>query len=243
MLDDDFVGELVAGIEGAQPAETTSDGSGKKERGKARFRAAERAAPLQPGSPKEKLISVLIGGHRPDPAQEAILNAIEAGFGITESDPMWIFLLPLLLKNGSAEAVSEVRELVANIKSAGLGKAGAGLEELSEAQRETAAAINAINLKLEKSIERAVSAALAKSEAGGGVDQTALARSVSDSIGARLMPARMGLVAGALAIVAALAFVAGVMVNKAGYDKYIAELEGKVQGYQSVLEQQKGAAK
>lgn len=197
----------------------------------------------QGGSPKEKLISVLTGGRRPDPEQEAIITAVEAGFGISEADPAWIFLLPPLLKNGRAGDVSEVRELVASVKASGIGKAGAGLEELSEAQRETAAAINAFNLKLEKSVERAVSAALAKSETGGGVDVAALSRSVSESIGSRLMPARVGLVAGALAFVAALAFLGGVMVNKPGYDKYIAELEGKIQGYQSVIGQQKGAAR
>lgn len=243
MDDDDLpMDTAMAAIEGDSPA----GAAGKKEKEKGRLRRAERAGQPagQPGSPKEKLISVLTGGRRPDPEQEAIINAVEAGFGISESDPAWIFLLPPLLKNGRVGDVAEVRELVASIKSAGLGKAGAGFEELSEAQRETVAAINSFNLKLERSVERAVSAALAKAETtGGGVDQAALARSLSDSLGSRLMPARMGLVAGALAVVAALAFVAGVMVNKSGYDKYIAELEGKIQGYQSVIGQQKGTAR
>lgn len=244
MDDDDLpMDTAMAAIEGDPPA----GAAGKKEKEKGRFRRAERAGQPagQPGSPKEKLISVLTGGRGPDPEQEAIINAVEAGFGITEADPAWVFLLPPLLKSGRAGDVAEVRELVASIKSAGLGKAGTGLEELGEAQRGTAAAINAFNLKLEKSVERAVSAALAKSETsgGGGVDQAALARSLSDSIGSRLMPARIGLVAGALAIVAAVAFVVGVVVNKSGYDKYIAEMEGKIQGYQSVLGQQKGAAR
>lgn len=246
MADDDDLpidAAMTAAIEGDTPAETAvgGGGGGRKEKDKARLRRPERSA--QPGSPKEKLISVLTGGRRPDPEQEAIINAVESGFGISESDPAWVFLLPPLLKSGRAGDVAEVRELVASIKSAGLGKAGTGMEELSEAQRETTAAINAFNLKLEKSVERAVSAALAKSETSGGVDQAALARSVSDSIGSRLMPARIGLVAGALAIVAAVAFVAGVTINKSGYDKYIAELEGKIQGYQSVIGQQKGAAR
>ena len=235
MPDDDLIDAVMAGVEGDPPAQPTGN-AGRND--KSRFRRTERAG--QPSSPKEKLISVLTGGRRPDPEQEAIINAVEVGFGITESDPAWVFLLPPLLKGGRAGDVAEVRELVASIKSAGLGKAGAGLGELSEAQRETAAAINALNLKQEKSVERAVSAALAKSETSG-VDQAALARSISDSIGSRLMPARMGLVAGALAVVAALAFLAGVMVNKSGYDKYIAELEGKIQGYQSAIGQQKGA--
>lgn len=188
-------------------------------------------------SPRERLISVLTGGRQPDPDQQAIIDAVEAGFGISESDPMWIFLLPPLLKNGGAGNVAEVRELVASIKSAGLCKAGTGLEGLAEAQRETSAAINAYNLKLEKSVERAVSAALAKSETGGGVDQVALARSVSESIGSRLLPTRIGLVAGALSIASAVSFTIGVMVNKSGYDKYIAELEGKVAVYQQALQQ------
>lgn len=235
MPDDDLIDAVMAGDPPAQP----TGNAGRND--KSRFRRTERAGQL--GSPKEKLISVLTGGREPDSEQQAIINAVEAGFGITESDPVWIFLLPPLLTNGRAGDLAEARELVASIKSAGLGKAGAGLDELSEAQREASAAINALNLKLEKSVERAVSAALAKSETSGGVDQAALARSVSDSIGSRLMPARMGLVAGALAIVAAVAFVAGVMVNKSGYDKYIAELEGKVQGYQSVIGQQKGVAR
>lgn len=236
--------ESAPGIEGDAPNPGEATGGRKerdKDRDKARIRRPERAA--QPGSPKEKLISVLTGGRRPDQEQEAVINAVEAAFGIGEADPMWIFLLPPLLKGGRAGDVAEVRELVASIKSAGLGKSGAGLDELNEAQRETAAAINSFNLKLEKSVERAMSAALAKSETSGGVDQAALARSVADSIGSRLMPARVGLVAGALAIVAAVAFVSGVMINKSGYDKYIAELEGKIQGYQSVLGQQKGVAR
>lgn len=243
MDDDDMPMDAVmaATIEGDRPVEASAGDRERKERKPKPLRRDDRGG--QTGSPKERLISVLTGGREPDPEQQAIINAVEAGFGITESDPVWIFLLPPLLKNGSAGDVAEVRELVASIKSAGLGKAGSGMEELSEAQRETSAAIHAFNLKLEKSVERAVSAALAKSETGGGVDQSALARSVSDSIGSRLMPARVGLVAGALAIVAAVAFVAGVMVNKSGYDKYIAELEGKIQGYQSVLGQQKGAAR
>lgn len=246
MTDDDDLpmsadAAMTAAIEGDRPVEASAGDRERKERKPKPLRRDERGS--QPGSPKERLISVLTGGRQPDPEQQAIINAVEAGFGITESDPVWIFLLPPLLKNGRAGDVAEVRELVASIKSAGLGKAGTGIEELSEAQRETSAAINAFNLKLEKSVERAVSAALAKSETGGGVDQAALARSVSDSIGSRLMPARMGLVAGALAIAAAVAFVAGVMVNKSGYDKYIAELEGKIQGYQSVIGQQKGQAK
>lgn len=237
MPDDDLIDAVMAGVEGDPPAQPTGN-AGRND--KSRFRRTERAG--QPSSPKEKLISVLTGGREPDSEQQAIINAVEAGFGITESDPVWIFLLPPLLTKPAGD-LAEVRELVASIKSAGLGEAGAGLEELSEAQREASAAINAFNLKLEKSVERAVSAALAKSETSGGVDQAALARSVSDSIGSRLMPARMGLVAGALAIVAAVAFVAGVMVNKSGYDKYIAELEGKIQGYQSVIGQQKGAVR
>lgn len=230
---------MTAAIEGDRPVETSAGDRERKERKSKPLRRDERIS--QPGSPKERLISVLTGGRQPDPEQQAIINAVEAGFGISESDPVWIFLLPPLLKSGRAGDVAEVRELVASIKSAG--KAGTGMEELSEAQRETTAAINAFNLKQEKSVERAVSAALAKSETSGGVDQAALARSVSDSIGSRLMPARMGLVAGALAIVAAVAFVSGVMVNKSGYDKYIAELEGKIQGYQSVIGQQKGVAR
>jgi hypothetical protein len=214
---------------------------GENGREKPRLRRPERVA--QPVSPKEKLISVLTGGRGPAQQQEAIINAVESAFGIGEADPMWVFLLPPLLQGGRADDnMAEVRELIASIKSAGpagLGKAGAGLDELSEAQRETTAALNAFNLKLEKSVERAVAAALAKSETSG-VDQAALARSVAESVGSRLMPARIGLVAGALAIVAAVSFVAGVMINKSGYDKYIAELEGKIQGYQSVLVQQKG---
>lgn len=227
---------MTAAIEGDRPVEASASAGDRerKERKSKPLRRDDRGG--QPGSPKERLISVLTGGREPDPEQQAIINAVEAGFGIAESDPVWIFLLPPLLKNGRAGDVAEVRELVASLKSA-------GIEELSEAQRETSAAINAFNLKLEKSVERAVSAALAKSETGGGVDQAALARSVSDSIGSRLMPARVGLVAGALAIAAAVAFVAGVMFNKSGYDKYIAELEGKIQGYQSVLGQQKGVAR
>lgn len=258
--DDDLPIDIatLAAIEGDPRTETTGKGDGgrkKKEEEKARFRRAERAnqtdsqpAPQparqvrQAASPRERLISMLTAGRGPDPEQQAIINAVEAGFGISDADPMWIFLLPTVLKSGRADDVAEVRELVASIKSAGLGQAGKGMEELSEAQRETTAAINSFNLKQEKAVERAVSAALAKYETGAvGIDQAALARSVSDSIGSRLMPARVGLVAGALAIVAALSFVAGVMINKSGYDKYIAELEGKIQGYQSVIGQQKGA--
>lgn len=247
MADDDDLpigAESAPGIEGDAQNPGEAAGGRKerdKDRDKTRLRRPERAA--QPASPKEKLISVLTGERRPDPEQEAIINAVEAAFGIGEADPIWIFLLPPLLKGGRAGDVAEVRELVSSIKAAGLGSAGAVMDELSEAQRETTAAIHAFNLKLEKSVERAVAGALAKSETGGGVDQAALARSVSESIGSRLMPARFGLVAGALAIVAALAFVAGVMINKSGYDKYIAELEGKIQGYQSVIGQQKGAAR
>lgn len=232
---------MTAAIEGDRPVETSVGDRERKERKSKPLRRDERAS--QSGSPKERLISVLTGGREPDPDEQHIINAVEAGFGLSDADPMWIIVLPPLLKNRRAGDVAEVRELVASIKSAGLGKAGTGMEELSEAQRETTAAINAFNLKQEKSVERAVSAALAQSEISGGVDQAALARSVSDSIGSRLMPARMGLVAGALAIVAAVAFVSGVMVNKSGYDKYIAELEGKIQGYQSVIGQQKGVAR
>lgn len=244
MADDDELpmdAAMAAAIEGDRPVETSVGDRERKEKKGKPLRRDERAS--QAGSPKERLISVLTGGRQPDPEQQAIINAVEAGFGISESDPVWIFLLPPLLKSGRAGDVAEVRELVASVKASGIGKARAGLEELGEAQRETAAAINAFNLKLEKSVERAVSAALAKSETGGGVDVAALSRSVSESIGSRLMPARVGLVAGALAFVAALAFLGGVMVNKPGYDKYIAELEGKIQGYQSVIGQQKGAAR
>jgi hypothetical protein len=249
MADDDDLpigAESAPGIEGDAPNPGEAAGGRKerdKDRDKARIRRPERAAQPVSTSPREKLISVLTGGRGPAQRQEAIINVVEAAFGIGEADPIWVFLLPPLLQGGRADDnMAEVRELIASIKSAGLGKAGAGtgMEELSEAIRETTAAINAVNLKLEKSVERAVSAALAKSETSGGVDQAALARSVSDSIGTRLMPARIGLVAGALAIVAAVAFVGGVMINKSGYDKYIAELEGKIQGYQSVLVQQKG---
>lgn len=246
MADDDDLpmsadAAMTAAIEGDRPSKTSiGHDSQKGKKGKPSHRTDGGG---QPASPRQRLISTLNGGRQPDTDQQKIIDSIEAGFGVGDADPLWILILPALLKSGDARVAAEVRDLLANIKSAGLGKAGPGIGELSEAQRETSAAINALNLKLEKSVERAVSAALAKSEASGGVDQSALARSVSDSIGSRLLPARMGLVAGALAIVAAVAFVAGVMVNKSGYDKYIAELEGKIQGYQSVLGQQKGAAR
>lgn len=209
-----------------------------------RQRAVVRAAPKQ--SVKDQLIRVLTDGHALDPRQLNTINAI-AEFGIQESDPLWVLLLPTVIQLSRAEDdIATIRDIVTRIKLADPAKPGAaaaGLDELSEAQRETTAAINAFNIKLEKSVERAVAAALAKSETTGGVDQAALAKSVSESIGSsigsRLLPARLALVAGAIALVGALSFVAGVMMNKSGYDKYIAELEGKIQGYQTILAQQK----
>lgn len=198
-----------------------------------------KSPPPPPKSPKDRLIAALTGGRGLSADQERIVDAIQAGFGLAEEDPMWLFVLPPLLRSG--DGVAEVRELVASLKSAPAPSLG-GLAELIESQRDTTDAINALHLKFEKSTERAVSAALAKSDFAAP-DVDALTKSlsaqvsarVSESIKSRLLPARLGVTLGIGALVAALAFLAGVMINKTGYDKYVSELEGRVIAYEKAL--------
>lgn len=191
-------------------------------------------------SPRDKLIDVLAAGRPLSAEQESLINAIQTGFALSESDPLWIMVLPMML---SRPDNGELRELIMSLKpgeSSGDKESVARLREVGESQRDVAEAIHTLNTKLEKAVERGVVGALAKSDVGG-IDQAALARAVSDQIGARLIPARMGLVAGAVAVVAALAFVSGVWVNKQGYDGYISELKGKVSAYETAVQlQQQG---
>ena len=187
-------------------------------------------------SPRDKLIDVLAAGRPLSAEQESLINAIQTGFALSESDPLWIMVLPMML---SRPDNGELRELIMSLKpdeSSGDKESVARLREVGESQRDVAEAIHTLNTRLEKAVERGVVGALAKSD--GGIDPAALARAVSDQIGSRLVPVRMGLVAGAVGVVAALAFVSGVWVNKAGYDGYISELKGKVSAYETAVQQQ-----
>lgn len=193
----------------------------------------------------DKLIDALKGGKGLTPQEQQMVDSLRAGYGLSEADPLWLMILPPLLKGGSSDAV-EVREIVqqalvqaAGVKNSNLAPRFDQLEEVTSELRES---VNtALGAKLELRVQRGVAAALSESDQCGGEQYREVLKAVRSAIGEgfeRLVPAGWLVAIGALALAVALGFVAGIFTNKSGYEKYVAELEGKVAGYQSVIQQQ-----
>lgn len=200
---------------------------------------------------RAELIDVLTGGRGLTHPQQALVNAVQVGFGLGDGDPFWLVVLPTLLQNSdNTDSVSEIRELIAAGMQQGKSREiSEALETVGESQRETAHAINAMTNRLKVQVERAVEAAIAKigedQDKGNGaskIDSNEIARTVAGAVLPRLLPVRLAWTATAIAFVGAVSFAGGVFLNKSGYEKLVLQLEGKIQVYEQAL-QAKGAKK
>jgi hypothetical protein len=212
--------------------------------GKDEARGRAKRSPQQK-TQVDKLVDALKAGKGLTPQEQQLIDTFRAGFGLSEADPLWLMILPSLLRGGSSDA-GEIREIIqqalvqaqsAGVKNNNLAPRFDQLEEVTSELRESVNA--ALGAKLEMRVQRGVAAAL--SDQGGGEQQREVLKAVRSAVVEgfeRLVPAGWLVAIGALALAVALGFVAGIFTNKSGYEKYVAELEGKVAGYQSVIQQQ-----
>lgn len=234
------------------PAEPKSAPVSAEQKRAVAAKSAKKEPAKQRELPVASLIAALTGGKGLTEQEQNLYNSIAIAFGLRDEDPLWLVVLPSILRRDN---ITEIRELFAvAIKS----KAGGAdytdqLLAMTEALQEERASINLMTSKLDKAVERALINAAAQldltgaGKGGSAVDSAALAKGISAEVAAQvkasvsqgLTPARWGVAAGVLATVAALAFLAGVFINKSSYDRYIAELEGKVAVYSQALQDRK----
>jgi len=218
-------------------------------------RAAIKPIKKEPARPREtpvtSLIAALTGGKGLTEQEQNLYNSVALAFGLRDDDPLWLVVLPSLLRRDN---IAEIRELFAIAMKSKTGTDNSDqLLAIAEALQEERAAINLMTSKLDKAVERALINAAAQlditgaGKGGSAIDSAALAKGISTEVSAQvsasvsrgLTPARWGVTAGVLATVAALAFLAGIFINKSGYEKYVAELEGRVAVYQQAMGAQK----
>lgn len=48
----------------------------------------------------DKLVDALKGGKEPTPQEQQLIDTFRAGYGLSEADPLWLMILPQLLREG-----------------------------------------------------------------------------------------------------------------------------------------------
>lgn len=195
----------------------------------------------------DKLVDALKGGKDLTPQEQQLVDSLRAGFGLSEADPLWLMILPSLLRGGGASDVGEIREIIQQAlvqaqTAGGKNNLAPRFDQLEEATSELRELINtALGVKFEKNIQRGVVAALSGLDQGGGIQQKDVLKAIHDGFergSERSVLPSWPVAAGALALAVAAGFLGGIFVNKSGYEKYVAELEGKVAVYQQAFQQQ-----
>ncbi|WP_415033311.1 hypothetical protein [Azonexus sp.] len=195
----------------------------------------------QASSPRDSLISALKGGLPLTEAEERVINAISAGYGLADSDPFWILILPPLLKGSDGEVKELLQQTLKRLDPS---------KALDEADRlaDLNITVGKLTQTLDKRIERGVASALIEAEYAPvssrppvqpsspvdvGQIRQVVTKAVDDGVD-RLRAFRPGVAAAVLITVASVAFFAGIAIDKGAYEKHIAHLEARVAAFESM---------
>jgi hypothetical protein len=119
----------------------------------------------QSASARDRIIAVYTGGTGLDAKTDLMIRSIGEGFQLREDDPLWIILIPALLRGADAGQQRELAVAIGELRETVTGKSGLAMplknlersfseqfQRLDEAIQENAQAINIATIKTAKNI-------------------------------------------------------------------------------------------
>jgi len=201
--------------------------------------------PASMSSARERIVSAFTGGTPLDTKTELMMRAIAEAYELREDDPLWIVLIPALLRGADALQQRELVAAIGELRDTLTGKGGLSvplkslertineqMQELFEAVQENGNAIAGFAKKLQKSVESGVLSALDKRDDDGlggsrKGEAAAIADQVLDGIRSYIVGGKTLFLIGVAALMGAFGFMFGVWYDKFAYAPYVAVLETK----------------